>query len=54
MATCLGKMLDYIQGGPEFYGLRDLLQNQYLQSLLEHSIRQHQPVSSTRQWWAGT
>lgn len=52
IATSLMKMAEYVQGGPEFYGLPDASQDVYLGMLIEQAISTGEKVTATRQPWA--
>ncbi|WP_338043550.1 hypothetical protein [Paenibacillus hamazuiensis] len=52
IATCLSHMADYAAGGPEFYGLAEASQDQYLGLLIEEAIRTGETVRAVRQPWS--
>ncbi len=54
VATCLQKMGEYVEGGPDFYSLAQASQDHYLSLLMEEAIESGQPVKSTSQVWSGS
>jgi hypothetical protein len=54
IASCLQKMADYINGGPELYSLAEASQDQYLGLLIGQAIQTGETVTATRQSWAIT
>lgn len=46
IAECLKKMSDYVQGGPEFYSLREASQDHYLGLLMEEAITTGKTIKS--------
>jgi hypothetical protein len=52
IATCLQNMANYAAGGPDFYGLPDASQDQYLGMLIEQAIQTGETVKAFRQPWA--
>jgi len=51
MATCLDKMADYVDGGPEFYGLADSLQDTYLSFMIDKALETGEEVTTETQPW---
>lgn len=52
VATCLQKMGEYVEGGPNFYSLAQASQDHYLSLLMEQAIKSGEPVQSETQVWA--
>ncbi|HEY4384684.1 MAG TPA: Gfo/Idh/MocA family oxidoreductase [Ktedonobacteraceae bacterium] len=52
IASCLSKMDQYVEGGPELYSLAEAAQDHYLNLMLEQALASSQPVSTTTQPWA--
>ena len=52
VATCLQKMSEYIEGGPDFYSLAEASQDHYLSLLMNQAIESGQPVKSQSQIWS--
>ncbi|HTK10314.1 MAG TPA: hypothetical protein VL485_24300, partial [Ktedonobacteraceae bacterium] len=52
IASCLSKMAQYVEGGPELYSLAEAAQDHYLNLMLEQALATSQPVSTTTQPWA--
>lgn len=54
VATCLQKMGEYVEGGPDFYSLAQASQDHYLSILMGEAIKSGQNVKSTSQVWSGS
>ena len=52
IATCLQKMAEYVEGGPDFYSLAQASQDHYLSILMGQAIESGQPVVSKSQIWS--
>jgi predicted dehydrogenase len=52
VATCLAKMADYAQGGPDFYSLVEAAQDHYLGLMMAEAVTSGKPVQTTTQIWA--
>lgn len=52
VADCLQRMAEYVNGGPEFYGLADAAHDHYLSLLMGQAAESGQPVKSEAQWWS--
>ncbi len=52
IASCLQKMSDYVEGGPEFYGIAEAAQDHYLALLIEESAKNGKTIKSETQPWA--
>lgn len=52
VATCLARMKEHIDGGPELYSLAEAAQDFYLSQLIRESARTGRPVQSEPQVWA--
>ena len=52
VATCLQKMSEYVEGGPDFYGLAEASQDHYLSILMNQTIESGQAVQSQSQIWS--
>ncbi|EES75291.1 Gfo/Idh/MocA family protein [Paenibacillus sp. MB22_1] len=52
IATCLMKMGEYVQGGPEFYGLWEAAQDHYLGMMIERAALTGETVVAARPSWA--
>lgn len=52
VATCLSKMTDYVQGGPDFYSLAEAAQDHYLGLMIAQAVSSGQPVHTASQLWA--
>lgn len=52
VASCMEKMGQYVQGGPEFYSLAEGCQDNYFARLIMQAGRSGEKVTSTRQVWA--
>lgn len=52
VATCLQKMAEYVDGGPDFCSLAQASQDHYLNLLMEQSIATQQPVQTQSQVWS--
>ncbi|MCU1439156.1 MAG: oxidoreductase [Rhodoglobus sp.] len=52
IATCLVRMAEHSQGGPDFYSLADASQDYYLHSMMLRSIESGESVRTERQAWA--
>lgn len=50
-ATCMQKMAEYVQGGPEFYGLAEGAQDHYLSMMMNRAVETGQPVRTEPQAW---
>ncbi len=51
IATCLVKMIDYVQGGPSFYSLREASQDYYLGMKMEEALTTGETIKTSRQPW---
>ena len=51
VATCLQKMSEYVDGGPEFYSLAEASQDHYLSLLMDQAVNSGQPVKTESQVW---
>ncbi len=52
IATCLQKMGEYVEGGPDFYSLAQASQDHYLSLLMDQAAKSGQPIKSQPQIWA--
>jgi predicted dehydrogenase len=52
VATCMQKMAEYVQGGPEFYSLAEGAQDHYLSMMMNRAVETGEPVRTERQVWA--
>lgn len=52
IASCLEKMAQYVQGGPEFYSLWEAAQDHYLGMMIERAIQCGETVVAARPCWA--
>ncbi len=52
IASSLQKMSDYVEGGPEFYGIAEAAQDHYLALLIEESAKNGKAIKSETQSWA--
>ena len=52
VATCLQKMGEYVEGGPDFYSLAEASQDHYLSILMGQAIKSGQSVESSSQVWS--
>ncbi|MGQ7887182.1 Gfo/Idh/MocA family protein [Paenibacillus sp. WC2504] len=52
IATSLSKMADYLQGGPECYGLEEAMQDHYLSIMMQAAIESGEELTTTTQPWA--
>ena len=52
IAACLGRMAEYIDGGPGFRGLAEASQDQYLGMLIDRSAAEGVEVRALPQVWA--
>ena len=52
IATCMLRMAEYAEGGPDFYSLAEACQDRYLGIIMEQAIEGAQPISSKTQSWA--
>ncbi|CAN7633298.1 Gfo/Idh/MocA family oxidoreductase [Paenibacillus sp. LjRoot153] len=53
IASCLAKMAEYINGGPEFYSLAEASQDHYLGMMIEKAIMTGETVTTSKPYWAG-
>lgn len=51
VATCLQKMAEYVEGGPNFYSLAEASQDHYLSLLMDQSVSSGQAVRTQTQIW---
>lgn len=51
VASCMVKMAEYVQGGPEFYSLAEAMQDRYLALLTVQSAKEGRMVEATKQVW---
>jgi predicted dehydrogenase len=51
VATCLQKMGEYVEGGPDFYSLAEASQDHYLSLLMNQAVKSGKPVQSESQIW---
>lgn len=51
VATCMLKMAEYIQGGPEFYSLAEAMQDRYLALLTVQSAKEERVLEAQPQIW---
>ncbi len=54
IATCLQKMGEYVEGGPDFCSLPQASQDHYLSILMNEAVKSGQPVTSESQVWSGS
>lgn len=52
VATCLQKMSEYVEGGPDFYSLAEASQDHYLSLLMNQAVESGQTVKSQSQIWS--
>ena len=52
VATCLQKMSEYVEGGPDFYSLAEASQDHYLSLLMNQAVESGQTVKSESQIWS--
>ena len=52
VATCLQKMGEHVEGGPEFYSLAEASQDHYLSILMNQTVESGQTVRSQSQVWS--
>ena len=52
VATCLQKMSETVQGGPDFYSLAEASQDHYLSLLMNQAVESGEPVQSQSQVWS--
>ena len=52
IATCLRRMHEHVDGGPEFYGLAEAAQDTYLGLLIHEAAETGEEVRAERQPWA--
>lgn len=52
VATCLQKMSEYVEGGPDFYSLAEASQDHYLSLLMNQAVESGQTVQSQSQIWS--
>lgn len=52
MASCLAKMDEYVNGGPEFYSLAEASQDHYLGLMIEKAVKSGQVVKTEHQPWS--
>ena len=52
VATCLQKMSETIEGGPDFYSLAEASQDHYLSLLMNQAVESGQAVQSQSQVWS--
>ena len=52
VATCLQKMSETVEGGPEFYSLAEASQDHYLSILMNQAVESGEPVQSQSQIWS--
>ena len=51
VATCLQKMAEYVEGGPQFYSLAQASQDHYLSISMDQAVKSGQPVQTQSQPW---
>ncbi|MBW3638193.1 MAG: gfo/Idh/MocA family oxidoreductase, partial [Armatimonadetes bacterium] len=52
VATCLQKMDQYVNGGPDFYSLAEASQDHYLSLLMDQAVNSGEPLRTQTQIWA--
>ena len=52
IATCLQKMGEYVEDGPDFYSLAEASQDHYLSILMGQAVKSGQAVQSNSQVWS--
>lgn len=52
VATCLQKMGEYVEGGPDFYSLAEASQDHYLSILMDQAVKSGQAVTTQSQVWS--
>ncbi len=52
VATCLQKMAEYVEGGPDFYSLAEAAQDHYLNLMMQKALSSRDPVQTMSQVWA--
>ncbi|NQX63603.1 Gfo/Idh/MocA family protein [Paenibacillus qinlingensis] len=52
IASCLAKMAEYSNGGPEFYSLAEASQDHYLGMMIEKAIMTGETVTTSKPYWA--
>lgn len=52
IATCLDKMQDLVDGGPEFYSLAEAMQDTYLGLMVGKAVKTGERVKTEKQAWA--
>ncbi|MNG14553.1 hypothetical protein D3C84_983180 [compost metagenome] len=52
IASCLAKMAEYINGGPEFYSLAEASQDHYLGMMIERAIITGETITTSKPYWA--
>jgi predicted dehydrogenase len=52
IATCLEKMAQYVNGGPDFYSLEEASQDHYLSLMIQQALETRQQVQTSTQPWA--
>ncbi|WP_321166461.1 Gfo/Idh/MocA family protein [Paenibacillus sp. Soil766] len=52
IASCLAKMAEYINGGPEFYSLAEASQDHYLGMMIEKAIMTGETITTSKPYWA--
>lgn len=52
VATCMEKMAQYTDGGPDFYPLAEASQDHYLSMMIDKAITTNEPVKTETQSWA--
>ena len=51
VATCMQKMAEYVQGGPDFYSLAEAMQDRYLALLTVQSAKEGKVLEASPQIW---
>jgi predicted dehydrogenase len=52
IATCLQKMAEYVDGGPDFYSFAQGAQDHYLSLMMDEAAKTGQPIQTRPQVWA--
>ena len=52
VATCLQRMAEYINGGPDFCSLAQASQDHYLGLMIEQAVQSGEAIYCKRQVWA--